>query len=63
VSKTKIFKAQLLYLIEGREYDKQGNLHQWWKNDTIKKFEEKKQCFVEQYSQYQIGNDHVSQTY
>lgn len=45
---------------QGREYDKQGNLHQWWKNNTIKKFEERMKCFVEQYSQYQIGSDHVN---
>ena len=45
---------------EGREYDKQGNLHKWWKNSTIKNFEERMKCFIDQYSQYKINNDHVS---
>ncbi|XP_054159302.1 endothelin-converting enzyme homolog isoform X2 [Oppia nitens] len=45
---------------QGREYDKSGNLHQWWKNSTIKKFEEKMKCFSEQYSKYKVGNETVN---
>ena len=36
----------------GREYDKNGNRIQWWKNDSITQFNERVQCLVEQYNQY-----------
>ena len=55
-------RVNLFVIIDqGREYDKYGNLHQWWKNSTIKRFEEKIKCFIDQYSKYKIGDDHVSQ--
>ncbi|GFR02308.1 endothelin-converting enzyme 1, partial [Trichonephila clavata] len=38
----------------GSLYDKYGNLHQWWKNSTIKNFQQQAQCFVEQYSNYDV---------
>ncbi|GFU64470.1 endothelin-converting enzyme homolog [Trichonephila clavipes] len=38
----------------GSLYDKYGNLHQWWKNSTIKNFQEQAQCFVHQYSNYEV---------
>lgn len=44
----------------GRRYDKYGNLHQWWNNSTIKNFEQRVDCFVKQYSSYEINGDHVS---
>lgn len=31
---------------QGREYDKFGNLHQWWNEKTIKKFKSLTDCFV-----------------
>lgn len=46
--------------IEGREYDKKGNLHEWWQHSTILKFKEKMKCFEEQYSNYTVGKDHVN---
>lgn len=42
----------------GRQYDKHGNLKQWWKNDTIDAFNKQAKCMVNQYSSYvleQIG--------
>lgn len=36
---------------QGREFDKEGNLNHWWKNETIKKFKDRTKCFVEQYSE------------
>lgn len=42
----------------GRQYDKDGNLKQWWKNETIDAFNEQAMCMVTQYSSYileQIG--------
>ncbi|XP_043474740.1 endothelin-converting enzyme homolog isoform X2 [Leptopilina heterotoma] len=45
---------------QGREYDLHGNLHQWWNNATIEKFKNRTQCFVEQYSQFEIDGRHVN---
>jgi len=36
----------------GRQYDKDGNLRQWWNNDTIEAFRERAQCIIDQYSDY-----------
>ncbi|XP_055500692.1 phosphate-regulating neutral endopeptidase PHEX [Leucoraja erinacea] len=36
----------------GREYDKNGNLHQWWSNASISKFKAEAECVVKQYSDY-----------
>ncbi|PIK51279.1 putative endothelin-converting enzyme 1, partial [Apostichopus japonicus] len=44
---------------KGRGYDKYGNLNQWWNNETIERFEEQTQCFVEQYSKYKVDNKNV----
>uniref|UniRef100_A0A1B0CGE7 M13 family peptidase n=3 Tax=Lutzomyia longipalpis TaxID=7200 RepID=A0A1B0CGE7_LUTLO len=38
---------------QGREYDKNGNLHQWWANETIDKFKKRADCIQRQYSGYQ----------
>ncbi|GFY59605.1 endothelin-converting enzyme homolog, partial [Trichonephila inaurata madagascariensis] len=38
----------------GSLYNQYGNLEQWWKNSTIKNFLEQAQCFVEQYSNYEV---------
>jgi len=51
-----------LVVIAGRQYDKDGNLRQWWNNGTIKAFRERAQCIIDQYSNYtleQLGM-HVS---
>ena len=37
---------------QGREFDKDGNLHQWWNNDTINLFKKRTQCFVDQYGKF-----------
>lgn len=39
---------------QGREYDKEGNLHQWWRNKTIWHFVQRIQCFIDQYGNYTI---------
>ncbi|CAF3720549.1 unnamed protein product [Rotaria sp. Silwood1] len=38
----------------GRKYDKDGNRILWWTNETIKKFNERKQCIINQYDQYRV---------
>ncbi|XP_017776001.1 PREDICTED: neprilysin-2-like [Nicrophorus vespilloides] len=39
---------------KGRQFDKEGNMMQWWNNATIKAFRERAQCIIDQYSRYKI---------
>ncbi|KAF9808055.1 hypothetical protein SFRURICE_017227, partial [Spodoptera frugiperda] len=39
---------------QGREYDRYGNLNQWWNNATIARFKRRAKCFQEQYSNYSV---------
>ncbi|CAF1200289.1 unnamed protein product [Rotaria sordida] len=38
----------------GRQFDKDGNRISWWTNETIEKFNNRKQCFIEQYSNFSV---------
>ncbi|CAI8022690.1 Endothelin-converting enzyme 1 [Geodia barretti] len=38
----------------GRQYDKNGRKRMWWSKEAVDKFKERAQCFVEQYSQYEL---------
>nr|KAG5689785.1 hypothetical protein BaRGS_011586 [Batillaria attramentaria] len=38
---------------QGRTYDKLGNLQAWWQDEDVKRFNEKKKCMVQQYSQFE----------
>lgn len=40
--------------IKGRQFDKDGNMMQWWNNATIEAFRERTQCIIDQYSKYKI---------
>ncbi|XP_058829877.1 neprilysin-1-like [Topomyia yanbarensis] len=40
---------------KGRQFDKDGNMMQWWNNATIKAFRERTQCIIDQYSRYKIN--------
>ena len=42
---------------EGRQFDAQGNLKDWWTKEDAAAFEERAQCIVDQYSQYTIVDD------
>jgi endothelin-converting enzyme/putative endopeptidase len=37
----------------GRQYDAEGNLRDWWTLEVARRFEEKSQCLVRQYSSYE----------
>ncbi|XP_015789311.1 neprilysin-1-like isoform X1 [Tetranychus urticae] len=37
---------------KGRQFDKEGNLKEWWNNATVQKFYERTQCIIDQYSSY-----------
>lgn len=41
----------------GREYDKYGNMRQWWSPASIAAFNEEAECLAEQYSSYAIEVD------
>jgi hypothetical protein len=40
--------------VAGRQFDKDGNMMQWWNNITIRAFRERAQCIVDQYSGYKL---------
>jgi putative endopeptidase len=42
---------------EGRQFDAQGNLKDWWTREDAKAFEERVQCVRDQYAQYTIVDD------
>ncbi|MEI6060541.1 MAG: M13 family metallopeptidase, partial [Bacteroidota bacterium] len=39
---------------QGRQYDKEGNLHDWWLADDSKNFEAQTKVLVDQYDNYKI---------
>lgn len=45
---------------QGREYDKDGNLEKWWYNETLRNFEDRVKCLVDQYSEYKIDESHLN---
>lgn len=38
----------------GRQYDKDGNLAEWWDAQIIDNFKEKAQCIIDQYSGFKV---------
>ncbi|PVH72093.1 zincin, partial [Cadophora sp. DSE1049] len=38
----------------GRHYDQNGNYTDWWTSSTVKEFEERAECFVDQYHKYTV---------
>ena len=42
---------------EGRQFDGDGNLRDWWTKDDAEKFEKRAQCIRDQYSQYTVVDD------
>ena len=42
---------------EGAQFDAQGNLHDWWTPEDKKKFVEKTDCIVDEYSQFTAVDD------
>ena len=45
---------------QGQQYDAQGDLRVWWDNTSTTKFKDRKKCFVEQYSRYEIFGHRVN---
>ncbi len=42
---------------EGRKFDANGNLRDWWTASDAKEFEKRAQCILDQYAQYPIVDD------
>jgi endothelin-converting enzyme/putative endopeptidase len=42
---------------EGRQFDADGNLRDWWTKEDAREFEQRAQCIRDQYSQYVIVDD------
>ncbi len=42
---------------EGRQFDAQGNLRDWWTPADAKQFQQRADCISEQYSQYTVVDD------
>ncbi|CAK9819864.1 Nep4 [Anthophora quadrimaculata] len=40
---------------KGRLFDKDGNLHRWWKDEAIYGFHERARCLIDQYSHYTVS--------
>jgi predicted metalloendopeptidase len=45
---------------QGRQYDGNGNLSNWWSDSSLKNFEERATCLVNQYSKFTVGGNHVN---
>ncbi|XP_025992063.2 neprilysin-4 isoform X3 [Solenopsis invicta] len=39
---------------KGRLFDKDGNLHRWWKDEAINGFHRRAQCLIDQYARYTV---------
>jgi putative endopeptidase len=42
---------------QGRKYDAKGDLHDWWKADDAKRFDEHAACLVDEYSRFTAVDD------
>ena len=48
--KTNQIKNSIIF--KGAKYDLHGKLKNWWTDETLKKFNTKNQCFIDQYSRF-----------
>ncbi len=42
---------------QGRQFDAQGNLKDWWTQEDAKEFTDRAQCIIDQYKQYTVVDD------
>jgi predicted metalloendopeptidase len=43
-----------IYCSLGSQFDKDGNLHNWWNPESYHGFEARKECIINQYSAYHV---------
>lgn len=46
-------------LLLGGQYDRHGNLKQWWTEESYKKFQKKAECIVKLYDNFTVYNQKV----
>ena len=44
----------------GRQFDKDGIQRMWWSEEAVRAFEDRAECFVNQYSMYEMFGISVS---
>lgn len=45
---------------KGRQYDKNGNLVDWWEDETNNNFVKRAQCYIDQYTKYEDVYVHLN---
>ncbi|XP_036345485.1 neprilysin-4-like, partial [Rhagoletis pomonella] len=45
---------------KGRLFDRNGSIHKWWTDASIKGFDERARCIITQYSNYTVGEVGIS---
>jgi predicted metalloendopeptidase len=40
------------YFQLGFQFNAEGRMGKWWTNDTIKQFEQRQKCMIDQYNKY-----------
>jgi putative endopeptidase len=45
---------------EGRQFDAQGNLRDWWTEADSKAFDQRADCIVKEYDGFKVGDEHVN---
>jgi predicted metalloendopeptidase len=46
--------ALFILFITGSQFDKDGNLKNWWNPESMSGFESRKECIIDQYSAYRV---------
>ncbi|TRY79276.1 hypothetical protein TCAL_06071 [Tigriopus californicus] len=41
---------------KGRQFDRSGNIKQWWDHESSQNFQTRKQCMIDQYSSFQVDS-------
>ena len=47
------------FMSPGGQYDRHGNLKQWWTQDSYRKFQKKAECIVKLYDNFTVYNQRV----
>jgi len=45
---------------QGRQYDADGNMRNWWKNDTLEAYKEKIKCIEKEYGNFTVNGEHIN---
>jgi len=45
---------------QGRQYDAEGNMANWWQNGTLDAYKKKIECFKDEYGNFSVEGEHVN---